>query len=364
MNNLTKKMEESNYIFCAIDLHQNSMLAGVAVNKSDIRYKSFDTDESSGVFKLVQTLDDLKAEHLGSQVWVAYEASGCGFRLADILEGEGFRVSVLAPTHLPVSQKVRSNKTDKRDVRRIMDVLRGHVLAGNELPEVWIPSPQLRDDREIVRRRVDIKDSMTRIKNGVHGLLRRYGHKKPEHIKTNWSKQHFRWLYSMVEQLEFGAGRHLSSLLRELEFYLEESDLLERELLDLSRTDRYQAQVDALTEIRGVAVLTAMTFITELGDMNRFGNRRRVGSFLGLAPKTFESGELDDRKGHISKMGPSRVRKVLNQAAWSVVKWDEDYKRWYEQKSQGKKVLKRKAITATMRKLGVQMWHIAQDAAA
>lgn len=355
--------EDKNTVFCAIDLHQNSLLAGIAYARGAEIYEAFNTDEEDGIVDLVQTLYEQQRAHPGSEVFVAYEASGCGFRLADILEEEGFKVSVLAPTHLPSSQKSRSNKTDKRDVKRIMDVLRGHVLAGGELPKVWIPSPKIRDDREIVRRRLDIQDQLAAVKNRIHGLLRRYGKKKPESIRTNWSKNHLRWIRGQVAHLEPGAGRHLLSLLRELDFYIEEMSHLEQELLELADSPEYQPQVLALTKIKGVGILTAMVFLTELGDLVRFPNRRCVGSYLGLVPKSYESGEQDDRKGHISRMGPSRVRKVLNQAAWSHVMWDPEAKEWFEQHSQGKKILKRKAITAMMRRLSVRMWHEALMAA-
>lgn len=63
-------------------------------------------------------------------------------------------------------------------------------------------------------------------------------------------------------------------------------------------------------------------------------------------------------------MGPARVRKVLNQAAWSLVRWDEAWGEWFKSRTVGtNKDRKKKMITAVMRKLGVYMWHTAQEAA-
>ena len=297
-------------------------------------------------------------------MWVSYEASGCGFRLADILEAEGFAVSVLAPSHLPVSQKKRSFKTDKRDVIRILEVLRGHVLAGNDLPAVWIPSPQLRDDREMVRRRLDLRERGAEVKNKIHGLLRRYGIKRPSALKTLWTDKYLLWLRDKAAELEYGAATVLVSLLRELDFYLGESEVLEAELVKLSESPRYAKPALSLVRIKGVGVLTAMVFLTEMGDMDRFGNRRQVSSYMGLVPRSRESGDDDDRKGHISRMGPARVRKVLNQAAWSLVRWDEAWGSWFKERTSGSNQdRKKKMITAVMRKLGVYMWHTAQNGA-
>jgi transposase len=362
MRNVAQKFEIVNNIFCPIDLHQNKMMIGIAVERGEAEFKVLDTDESSGVAQLISLLESYREHYLGSEVWVAYEASGSGFRLRDILVERGYRVAVLAPTHLPSSPKQRTQKTDKRDVLRILDVLRGHVLAGNHLPEVWVPDVQLRDDREIVRRCLDLKDELTRVKNKIHGLLRRYGIKRPESIKTLWTKKHLLWLRSVDSQLRDGAGVCLASLLREYDFYIQEMIKVERELVKLSEEERYARRVAALLEIPGVGLLTAMVFLTEMGDMDRFGNRRKVGGFVGLVPRCWESGEQTDRKGHISRMGPSRVRRMLGQAAWSHVRCDEAAGEWFKERTAGGKN-KKKMIVAVMRRLAIVMWHRAQEAA-
>ena len=360
MGRVTKKTEKGKEIICAIDLHQKSMLAGVAVDKGEMSFKEYKNSEA-GFKNLADRLDNLRELNSSSEVWVAYEASGCGFLLADYLENRGFRSFVLAPTHLPVTVKSRSNKTDKRDVIRIHEVLRGHVLAGNSLPAVWNPPRRVRDDRELIRRRLSLREQTSRVKNQVHGLLRRYGIKKPSWMKTNWSKQHLEWLYSLETVLDIGASRTLMSYLRELDYHQSECRAIEKDMLELAGSDRYRKQVGRLTEIPGVGVLTAMVYLTELGDLSRFNNRKQVGSYLGLAPRSFESGEQNDRKGRISKMGPSRVRKVLNQAAWSLVRWDPYWNQWFKDRTpKGKN--KRRMIVAVMRQLGIKMWHLAQAA--
>jgi transposase len=103
-----------------------------------------------------------------------------------------------------------------------------------------------------------------------------------------------------------------------------------------------------------------MTFLTELGDVHRFQNRRQLGCYLGLIPSTHESGESDDRKGHITRQGPPRVRKMLNQAAWSRVRLDPEVKKDFAQMAA--RTGSKKAIVAQMRKLGIYLWHRAMDA--
>ena len=361
MEKVTEKMGKGNNIFCAIDLHQRSMMAGIALGRGSVRYREYRTDED-GIFELLGDLFELREASPGSEVWATYEASGCGFRLADIFKDHGLRVSVLAPTHLPQNPKSRSAKTDKRDVVRLLEVLRGHVLAGNDLPSVWIPSAQVRDDREIVRRRLSIRDRGKDVKNSILGLLRRYGLEKPADLSTNWSKKHLAWIESLLPNLLCGAASQLESLLRELAFFMEECGRLDKQVAQLAGQDRHLAQVASLTLMKGVGILTAMVYLTELGDLSRFDNRRALGNYLGLTPRSWESGEIDDRKGHITKLGPARIRKVLNQAAWSAVTFDEGWREWFRQRTpQGK--YKRKMIVAVMRLMAIRMWRAGLAAA-
>jgi transposase len=105
-----------------------------------------------------------------------------------------------------------------------------------------------------------------------------------------------------------------------------------------------------------------MVFLTEIGDMRRFSNRRQVGSFLGLAPTCRESGEESDRKGHITREGPARVRKALCQATWVRTIYDVAEARVYNRILEKNPKHKKIAIVACMRRLGILMWHLAWDA--
>jgi len=111
--------------------------------------------------------------------------------------------------------------------------------------------------------------------------------------------------------------------------------------------------------------LTAMVFLTELGDLSRFQNRKQVGCDLGLTPRRYQGGEETDPSGHISRLGPARVRKVLNQAAWAVVRFEAEWGEWFTARVAGQKAaVKKIMITAVMRRLGIWLWHQGQTAQA
>ena len=165
MRNVATKATEGKTVFCGIDLHSAEMVAAIAVDRGPIIYRSYGVLEE-GVWRLITAL-----RKRGETVYAVYEASGQGFGLADALEAAGIKAAVVAPTEIEKSVRGRVRKTDREDARRLLKLVRSHVLADGDLPAVWIPDKGLRDDREIVRCRLKLGDDLARVKNRIHGLL-------------------------------------------------------------------------------------------------------------------------------------------------------------------------------------------------
>jgi transposase len=146
-------------------------------------------------------------------------------------------------------------------------------------------------------------------------------------------------------------------LVDRFEMYRKEQGLLDKALAKLSRQPRYKEPCAELRKMDGVGLLVAMTFLTEMGDLHRFDNRRQVAAYLGLCPSCNESGEKNDRKGRITRQGPARLRKVLCQAAWVAVNRNEETQADYHRIRQNQKHRNKKALVAVMRKLAIKMWH-------
>jgi transposase len=347
-------------IICGIDAHDNTLTCCIGVDRESPEVRGI-KNTRRGREWLILYLKYLVEGNEEARIIVAYEASTLGFGINDHLGAAGIECHVLAPTKMPKTAKDRKKKTDKRDAERIFEMLRAHVLAGNKLPDIWIPDHQTRDDRETVRARLDVGKKLTSIKNQVQTLLKRNGVVKPEEAGNSWTKPYRKWLRDL--ELPKGSRNALSSLLRQIACLEQEIKILDMEVVALSETDRYYAASKELVErIKGVGLLTAMVFLTELGDMNRFNNRKAVGSFLGLVPSSNESGETDDRKGHITREGPARVRRVLCQATWSRVANDKREAKVYDRIVEKNPKHKKIAVVASMRRLGVLMWHIAREA--
>jgi len=343
-----KELAMKQVTYVGLDVHKKSITAvfGPVRTKSESMKVS---NEPKGWNRLAERLKSF-------EVQAVYEASSCGFEVYDELTAREWNVVVVAPSLMAKSAKEKKNKTDEKDAIELRSRLVAARVAGATLPTVWIPPVELREDRELVRRRLGLGESVCRVKTRILSLLQIHKVHDPE--KSTWTKAHLKWLGSLCGakgKLGAPVKRALESLLRELGFLLEEEKRLEKELEVLAGEPRHQVQVEELRKVKGVGMLTAMTFLTELGDVRRFGNRRQLANYLGLTPSSYESGEATDRKGHITRQGPPRIRKVLNQAAWSHVRWHPETKKQFGNLAKRRGV--KKAIVAVMRKLGIELWH-------
>ncbi|HEV7221771.1 MAG TPA: IS110 family transposase [Pirellulales bacterium] len=351
-------------IMVGCDLHDKTMLLKVAQGRQAAERWTF-ANTPPGRQALIAWLQERARLAGGAQVAFAYEASGQGFGLYDELTAAGFQCHVLAPTKMQRTSAQKKRKTDEKDAEQILDLLRAHVLAGAALPDVWIPDAATRDDRELVRARCDLSYKLSGVKSQIKGLLKRNRVERPETLGKGWTKSYRAWLRGLASPastLGAGARAALDSLSSQLQDLEDEEEKLDRGLAQLSQTPRYRPAVYELLRIRGVGLLTAMVFLTEIGELDRFSNRRQLAAFLGLVPSSNETGQRGDCKGHITRQGPSRVRRVLCQAAWSTVRGEGPQQAAYQRIVTRNPKRKKVAVVAAMRRLAVRMWHAGRKA--
>jgi transposase len=350
---------------CACDHHDKTLVLKLAEGTNSAIKRVFSNDWEGRMAMQRELLDRSKAAG-GAPIVFAYEASGQGFGLYDELTLAGMICHVLAPTRIARSPQHRRRKSDDRDAEQILELLRGHVLAGNPLPTVWVPDRATRDDRELIRTRLDAGEKLAALKAQVQSLLKRHGMRWTGQGRS-WTKKHREWLKQLSEREVVldgrpdqswgrGAGLALRSLLRQIEHIEQEIETLDAEVEALAQTPRYALAVQSLNTIKGVGPLTAMVFLTEVGDLSRFSNRRQLAAYLGLIPSSNESGECGDRKGHITRQGPSRVRKVLCQSVWSAIRCDPQVRDTFDKMVRRNPKAKKIAVVACMRRLSIRMW--------
>ena len=74
--------------------------------------------------------------------------------------------------------------------------------------------------------------------------------------------------------------------------------------------------VEALRALRGMEMISAVTFAANVGDLGRFETPRQLMAYLGLVPSEHSSGGCT-RRGGITKTGNREARRMLIEAAWS-----------------------------------------------
>jgi transposase len=205
-------------------------------------------------------------------------------------------------------------KTDRRDAERLA---RG--LRSGDLTAVRVPTPEEEADRGLVRLRGSVCRDVVQSKNHVLKFLSRHGHYyRPEAGSkkkklSNWTLKHWAWL----RKLEFSGSDQIvwGQLIAILEEKIARLSSLDTYVEQLAQSDRYKEAVGKLCCLRGVATLTAMILLTEIGDFARFASPRQLMSYLGLVPSESSSGD-SRRQGGITKTGNARGRYVLVEAAW------------------------------------------------
>jgi transposase len=274
-----------------------------------------------------------------------YEAGFTGFHLYRELSSLGYDCMITPPNRIPrMEDKV---KTDKRDAKKL-----AQYHAGGLLRRVYVPPFSVESDRQVLRLRDRHIKKLVRVKSQIKSFLNLYGLKWPKTNGGSWTRRYMSWL----EGLEFEE----SSLRYILDEYLSEYYFFRKKLADmtrrvraLSRSEAYSSHFKRLVTCRGVGLITAMTFLLELYDMGRFSSVEKFGSYLGLTPSQHSSGDRV-RLGHITREGNSRIRKLLVESAWTVIRHDpflrEKYNRIKLKGTNGKK-----AIVAVARSLAIRL---------
>ena len=352
-----------NYIFVGCDSHDKTLVTKIALNREAGQKKIFPASRA-GRQKLIEYLGSLEEARKGAPVVVAYEASGNGFILRDDLKAAGYECHVLAPTKIERSAKQKRNKNDDRDADHLLEILRGHYLAGNKIPAVWVPDLWARDDRETVKARQDISQKRTTVKAQIQMLLKKNGVEKAEETGKSWTKPYRSWLKALSAKgpEKTGMRTALGSLLRQLEFLEEELGRLDKASVELAETPRWKPIVAALMTEKGVGLKVALKYATDIVDFTRFRRGKQVGAYYGLTPCSNESGENNDRKGHITREGSPSGRQILCQSAWSRVRHDSHEREVYQRIVAKNPKKKKIALVACMRRLTVKLWHVGLNA--
>lgn len=234
-----------------------------------------------------------------------YEASSCGFGLQRKLQAQGISCEVVAPSSIPRRPGDRV-KTDRRDARKLAT-----LYAAGLLTPICVPDEEQEALRSLLRCRGDLCETITRTKQRILAFLQVRGFQYCG--RSRWTKVFHAWVRALpitgVDQTT------LQTYLHQLQQLEQEVLRIEGDLAEQAERDPYRAPVKVLLAFRGIGLVTALTFVLELGDIRRFATPRQLMAYLGLVPSEHSSGDHTQRGG-ITKTGNTHVRKALVSAAW------------------------------------------------
>jgi transposase len=279
---------------------------------------------------------------------IIYEAGFSGFGLHDDLERDGFDC-IVTPPHTVTEEKVQKQKNDRIDCRRL-----AKNLENDDYGSCFVPSKELREDRQISRLYGQIHGNITMVKNRIRRALEFHGLDK--HFPSgSWNDSQYKSLYEQL--IKIGLSESLKFcfhlLLEELDQLRKHKATILNALRGLAKSEQYKEQVRIIESVPGIGILTAIRLALEWGDVRRFKRKECFASFLGLIPGEFSSGE-QERKGHITKQGNRSVRRWLIESSWICIRKDPvmlgKYNAVAHSTGSGKK-----AIVAVARKLALRI---------
>ena len=300
-------------------------------------------------------LQPVRVEHADLEGWlkknlrptdhVVIESTTNAWHVYDLLAPLVERVVVANPIQVKQIAKARV-KTDVRDT-----FILARLLAANLVPEVWVPPAHVRELRQLLSQRRQLVETHTQVVNRMHSVAHRHHltHKRGKRFNeknTAWQKDK---RLSQIEQfqLELEMGNRA---------YLEKQiSRIGKEVAKMSHRNPWAQDMTYLMQLPGFGVITAMTVLAAIGEIQRFDSAKHLASYSGLTPGVEQSGTKNRGKG-MTKEGRRELRWALVEVAQRAVKSDPRWTRQFQEME--KRMHRNQAIVAIARRLLELAWYV------
>jgi len=309
-------LHKTNFVVCYIEADDTKRLETYPLTRADLA-------------RFVAQLD--AADEL------AVEATQNVHYFYDQVKAHVSRVAVVDTYRFGVIAKSKK-KTDKADASAL-----ARFLKLGWLPEVSVPSEQVRTLRQLLQARETLVSMRTKLKNMAHATFSRNGIAL---TRAAFASAVGRARLSGRDDLPAADLLVLRTCLRQIEQLNSEIRQIEEEITKRGKSLR---GVKRLLQVHGLNLLSAISLLAEIGDIALFDTSKQLVSYAGLATSTKQSSETT-RHGGITKRGRKRLRTVCIGAVLAMVnRTDTPLMEFYQQKKREKGA--GKAICATARKL-------------
>jgi transposase len=179
----------------------------------------------------------------------------------------------------------------------------------------------------VIRRRKQLIADRVRIQNRIKAELRFYGIELPAPT-GQWSKEYV----ENLQRLRFGnqwIQESFNRLLEEYQFLTEQIGKQTKVLRSLADTPAYKERMKILRSTPGIGLVSAMEYLLELQDVERFRRGNQLPAYVGLTPSQYSSGKKL-RMGRITAIGKNDLRGTLVEVAWRLIAKDPAMRDKYE----------------------------------
>lgn len=319
--------------FVGVDLHKHTItLVVVDAARKLLARRRFSNLMSQQIVQFLKTLGEfqLTVEATASYEW-----------FAQLVEPLATRIVLAHPGKLRVIAE-STRKSDKLDAKVLAE-----MLALDQIPSAYRPTPRQRDHRQLVRQRQFWQRKITGVRNKIRRILSNDNLDRRDLFTAAGQE----WLQSApVSNIDrFG----LDQLVGQWRDLVRQRTATEQRLREFAKEGSAQEQLDRglLKTVPGVGEVTCEVILAELADPRRFSSLKKVVAYAGLAPGQRESaGKRKDL--HIEKTGSPLLRWVLVQAAWQLVKRSPKWRTIYEN-LKGRIGVKKAIIAVTRRLLTI-----------
>ncbi|MGI6513072.1 MAG: IS110 family transposase [Syntrophomonadaceae bacterium] len=337
-----------------------TLVVGIDIGKETHYARAFDyrgielarllkfSNTDQGFQRFDQWMRDICKQQEKTEIIAGFEPTGhYWFVLGDHLKRQGYKLAIVNPFHVKRTKELDDNsptKNDRKDPKTI-----AMLVKDGRYREVYIPDDIYQELREAVSERERLQEQLTSIYNRVvrwldirfpefttvfkdwrrnAALITLRSFSTPEKVMEmgvdkiveTWRKQMKRVSLKRAERLVKAANRSvgrtsgkvaseasLQNLLAEYDLYCQQYDKQEQLMQDLLMQ---VPNADKLLDIKGVGLITAATFVGEVGDISRFQDPRQIQKLAGLNLVENSSGKHKG-KTTISRRGRRRLRHSL-----------------------------------------------------
>jgi transposase len=321
--------------YIALDIHKKYCVIGGVDREGRVLLQAVRVEHAD--------LDGWLKKNLLSTDHVVLESTTNAWHVYDLLAPLVERVVVANPGKVKQIAKARV-KTDVRDT-----FILARLLAANLVPEVWVPPAHVRELRQLLSQRRQLVETHTQVVNRMHSVAHRHhlSHARGKRFNektTAWQKDR---RLSKIEQFQL-------ELEMENRAYIEKQiGRIGKEVAKMSHQKPWAESMTYLMQLPGFGVITGMTVLAAIGEIQRFDSARHLASYSGLTPGLEQSGSKYNEKG-ITKEGRKELRWALVEVAQRAVKSDPVWKTRFQELQ--KRMHRNQAIVAVARRFLELVW--------